>query len=37
MELRFIDSFKFMVSSLESLTNNLVRGGHKMTGFENCN
>ena len=26
IELRFIDSFKFMVSSLDSLTNNLVKG-----------
>ena len=32
--LRFIDSFKFMASSLDSLTNNLVRGGRKLTGFE---
>ena len=34
IELRFIDSFKFMVSSLDSLTNNLVRGGRKLSGFE---
>ena len=34
IELRFIDSFKFMVSSLDSLTNNLVKGGRKLTGFE---
>ena len=27
IELRFIDSFKFMSSSLYSLTTNLVRGG----------
>ena len=29
IELRFIDSFKFMSSSLDSLTKNLVRGGKK--------
>ena len=34
IELRFIDSFKFMASSLDSLTNNLVRGGRKLIGFE---
>ena len=34
IELRFIDSFKFMGSSLDSLTNNLVKGGRKLTGFE---
>ena len=27
IELRFIDSYKFMVSSLDSLMNNLVKGG----------
>ena len=35
IELRFIDSFKFMSSSLDSLTKNLVRGGKKLFGFEN--
>ena len=34
IKLRFIDSFKFMVSSLDSLTNNLVKGGRKLMGFE---
>ena len=34
IELRFINSFKFMVSSLDSLMNNLVKGGRKLTGFE---
>ena len=34
IELRFIDSFKFMSSSLNSLTENLVRGGKKLFGFE---
>ena len=34
IELRFIDSFKFMASSLDSLTNNLVRRGRKLIGFE---
>ena len=34
IELRFIDSFKFMSSSLGSLTKNLVRGGKKLFGFE---
>ena len=32
--LRFIDSFKFMSSILYSLTNNLVRGGQHLFGFE---
>ena len=32
IELRFIDSFKFMSSSLDSL--NLAKGGHKFWGFE---
>ena len=34
IELRFIDSFKFVSSSLDSLTKNLVRGGKKLFGFE---
>ena len=34
IELRFIDSFKFMASSLDLLTNNLVQGGRKLIGFE---
>ena len=34
IELRFIDSFKFTSSSLDSLTKNLVRGGKKLFGFE---
>ena len=34
IKLRFINSFKFMVSSLDSLTNNLVKGGRKLMGFE---
>ena len=35
IELQFIDSFKFMASSLDSLMNNLVgRGGRKLFGFE---
>ena len=34
IELRFIDSFKFMSSSLDSLTKNLVRGEKKLFGFE---
>ena len=33
-KLRFIDSFKFMTSSLDSLTSNLVRRGRKLLGFE---
>ena len=35
--LRFIDSIKFMSSSLDSLVNNLARGGGKFFGFENYN
>ena len=34
IELRFIDSFKFISSSLDSLVNNLARGDHKFWGFE---
>ena len=34
IELRYMDSFKFMSSSLDSLTKNLVRGGKKLFGFE---
>ena len=34
IELRFIDSFKFISSSLDSLTENLVSGGKKLFGFE---
>ena len=37
IELRFIDSFKFMSSSLDSLVNNLVRGNNKFFGFEDYN
>ena len=33
-QLRFIDSFGFMASSLDSLTSNLVKGGQKLTGFK---
>ena len=35
IELRFIDSFKFMSSSLDSLPRNLVKGGEKLFEFEN--
>ena len=31
---RFIDSIKFMSSSLDSLVNNLAKGGHEFFGFE---
>ena len=37
MELRFIDSIKFMSSSLDSLVNNLSRGDHEFWGFESYN
>ena len=35
IELRFIDSIMFMISSLDLLVNNLARGGHEFWGFEN--
>ena len=31
---RFIDSMRFMVSNPDSLMNNLVKDGRKLTGFE---
>ena len=34
IELRFIDSFKFMSSSLDSLTKNVVSGRKKLFSFE---
>ena len=37
IELRFIDSFKFMSSSLDSLVNNLAKGEHEFWGFEGYN
>ena len=37
IKLRFIDSFKFMSSSLDSLVNNLARGGKQFFGFEEYN
>ena len=37
MELRFIDGVKFMSSSLDSLVNNLARGGHEFWGFKSYN
>ena len=35
IELRFINSFKFMASRLDSLMSNLVCSGQKLFGFEN--
>ena len=35
VQLRFIDSIGFMASSLDSLMNNLVKDGRKLSGFEN--
>ena len=37
IELRFIDSFKFMSSSLDSLVNNLAFGNIEFFGFEDYN
>ena len=37
MELRFIDSIKFMSSSLDFLVNNLAKGGLQIFGFESYN
>ena len=34
IQLKFIDSVRFMASSLDSLTNNLVKDGRKLSGFE---
>ena len=34
IQLRFIDSFRFMASSVGSPTNNLVKYGRKLSGFE---
>ena len=36
MELRFIDSLKFMATSLDSLTRNLVSSDKRLSGSENC-
>ena len=37
IELRFIDSLKFMSSSLDSLVNNLARGNNEFFGLEDYN
>ena len=37
IELRFINSFKFMSSRLDLLTDNLVHGGIKLFGFDDYN
>ena len=37
ISLRFIDSIKFMSSSLDSLVNNLARGGGEFFRFEDYN
>ena len=37
IELRFIDSFKFKASNLDSLMNNLAKGGGKLYGFDDYN
>ena len=37
IELRFIDSFKFMSSSLDSLVNNLACRGQQFFGFKKYN
>ena len=37
IDLRFIDSFKFMSSSLDSLVNNLARRNNEFFGFEDYN
>ena len=37
IEFQFINSFKFMVSRLDSLTSNLVRDGIKLLGFDYYN
>ena len=34
IQLQFINSFKFIASSLDSLTSNLIKSGKKLTGFE---
>ena len=37
IDLRFIDSIKFMSSSLDSLVNNLAHGGNECFGFKDYN